>query len=58
MNDFCTFVFTDTMTIPELIQSAMLHLHQQGYLSSYIRRLLRDPFAEDEIPEQSSNGNT
>ena len=44
------------MTIPELIQSAMLHLHKHKYLGVFIRRLVGVPFQDVAIPDLSANG--
>ena len=52
----CAINVPDHMTVTELIQMGMLQLHNEGVLSTFLRRLIVDPFKEDEVPLRSEDG--
>ena len=52
----CAINVPDHMTVTELLQMGMLQLHNEGVLSTFLRRLIVDPFKDDEVPLKSEDG--
>ena len=53
-NSVCIFV--DEMPPPQLLQMSMQQLHHHGRLPSFLRRMMADPYEDDEVPELTRNG--